>query len=392
MSPLVPVTVLCGLDEELRERVARALYADADVPCVLVEHDLSNLADGYVLRTTHDVDGTPSTARIGIEHPCGSCAVRHSLLPHLLTLAQRDVRHAIVSLPAPIEPQSVVESVGELGVDGVGAWTVLRVDAVAVVVQSARLAEDLDAGDILADVGLACGEDDRRSVAEVRGRQVEYADIIITDGDDGPGDALLRHLNPHARRFDVVDLDLRRLFDLRTHDSDRAADWVEPGSVSALLDAEVGPVRTLVWTSRRPFHPQRLFDALEVLIEPVARGRGSVWLGSQPAVRYCWDSAGGHLALGSLGPWLVDLPPDRWGQVGPAHRARAALEWHEEHGDRGSVLALTGVGLDPRDLGRSLDECLLDDAEWAAASTDPTYLTDPFAAYLRDVDLEETST
>ena len=151
---------------------------------------------------------------------------------------------------------------------------------------------------------------------------------------------------------------------------------MEPGSISAPLVEEAGPVRTLVWQSDRPFHPERLYDALEDLVAGTARGKGTVWLASQPRARLGWDNFGTNIAIGVLGRWLVDLPADRWSEVSQTHQARSALEWHAEHGDRASYLSITGVGLDLWELRRRLDGCVLRADEPAET------LTDPFAPYL----------
>jgi hypothetical protein len=101
-----------------------------------------------------------------------------------------------------------------------------------------------------------------------------------------------------------------------------------------------------------------------------------VWLASQPHARLGWDSFGTNIALGVLGPWLADLPVDRWSEVGQTHQARSALEWHPDHGDRASYLSITGIDLDVRELRRRLDGCVLRADEWDST------LTDPFAPYL----------
>ncbi|WP_432943113.1 GTP-binding protein [Kribbella sp. CA-253562] len=160
------------------------------------------------------------------------------------------------------------------------------------------------------------------------------------------------------------------------HDLAAARARVEPGTISAPLREETGPVRTFTWSSDRPFHPERLYDALEELVDKSARGKGTVWLATQPQARLGWDSFGTNISIGVLGRWLADLPADRWPEVSGSHRARSALEWHPEHGDRASYLSFTGVGLDVWELERRLNGCVL------RADEEVRSLTDPFAPYL----------
>jgi hypothetical protein len=119
-----------------------------------------------------------------------------------------------------------------------------------------------------------------------------------------------------------------------------------------------------------------LYDVLEDLVAGSARGKGTVWLASQPHARLGWESFGSNIAIEVLGPWLADLPVERWSEVGQTHQARSALEWHPEHGDRASYLSITGVGLNLGELTDLLDGCLLRADEWHSE------LADPFAPYL----------
>ncbi|MGV5037826.1 GTP-binding protein, partial [Streptomyces sp. NRAIS4] len=125
-------------------------------------------------------------------------------------------------------------------------------------------------------------------------------------------------------------------------------------------------VSTLVWRRRRPFHPERLYAALQDLTCAAARSRGRFWLAGKPDALLHWDAAGGALCVESAGPWLSALPDAAWDLVPPVRRAAAALDWHPEHGDRCTHLVFTSPGLDRDGLQHLLESCLLTDAEYAA--------------------------
>ncbi|TWD80262.1 cobalamin synthesis protein cobW-like protein [Kribbella amoyensis] len=203
-------------------------------------------------------------------------------------------------------------------------------------------------------------------------RQLEYADAVVLTRPDETVAALVQAINPQALVRTTVD----GLTGVQLHDPDAAETRVEPGTITAPVWEESGGVRTLVWQSTRPFHPERLYDALEDLVAGTARGKGTVWLATQSHARLGWDSFGTNISIGVLGRWLADLPVDRWSEVSQSHRARSALEWHPDHGDRSSYLSLTGAGLDVWELARRLDGCVL------RADEEVSALTDPFAPYL----------
>jgi G3E family GTPase len=365
----LPVTLVTGVGEESRGAVAGRLL-EAGTATVLVEYDVSGLTGGSVVRIARTRSGVIDREVIRMGHPCVSCAMRGSLVPLLVSIAAVDrYTAAIVSVPGAGDSQALAEEIAR------DAETVLRVDAVLAVVDTSTFVEDVTGEDLLQERDIPTAAEDGRALAEAIIRQLEYANAIIrTTGDQvETSRALARAINPQAvvRTVEAVD----DLLGVRLHDPDTAETWVEPGSISAPLQSE-GLVQTLVWQSERPFHPERLYDALEDLVAKTARGKGTVWLASQPRARLGWDSFGTNIALGVLGPWLADLPAERWSEVGQTHQARSALEWHPEHGDRASYLSITGVDLDLGELRRRLDGCVLRADEW------DSQLTDPFAPYL----------
>ena len=149
-------------------------------------------------------------------------------------------------------------------------------------------------------------------------------------------------------------------------DVEAAAAAQHPACALLPVEADAYGVSTFVWHRCRPFHPERLYAALEDLTCAAARSRGRFWLADKPDALLHWDAAGGALCVEGVGPWLASLPDAAWESVPPVRRAAAALDWHPEHGDRCQHLVFTSPGLDRDGLERLLDHCLLTDTEYAA--------------------------
>ncbi|WOX11528.1 GTP-binding protein [Streptomyces sp. N50] len=149
-------------------------------------------------------------------------------------------------------------------------------------------------------------------------------------------------------------------------DVDAAAAAQHPACALLPVEADAHGVTTLVWHRRRPFHPERLYAALEDITCAAARSRGRFWLADKPDSLLHWDAAGGALCVESAGPWLASLPDAAWELVPPVRRAAAALDWHPEHGDCCQHLVFTSPGLDRDGLELLLESCLLTDTEYAA--------------------------
>jgi G3E family GTPase len=409
------VAIVGGLHADARRAAVEALLAG--VPgSVALHHDLSTATDGpnaMVVRTVRDAAGLISTGETPLVNDCACCALREDLVPELERLADAGLtRLAVVELWDSVEPKAMAEVIAAGG---------LRLTSVITAVDPALLLPYLGNGDDLAERGLAAATTDQRTVADTFARQLEYALVLaVLDSDEADEEdrALLAQLHPtaqrvpiggrwrapevaggpergagncatshHARALDDAPQPLRRSPALLTaafagFDVDAAAAAQHPACALLPTDADECGVTTLVWHRHRPFHPERLYAALEDLCCAAARSRGRFWLAERPDTLLHWDAAGGALCVESVGPWLASLPDAAWDMVPPVRRAAAALDWHPEHGDRCQHLVFTSPGLDRDGLEQLLESCLLTDAEYAAGRAAWERLPRPFDTFL----------
>ncbi|MBX9364107.1 GTP-binding protein [Streptomyces sp. WAC04114] len=380
VPPALPVVIVGGLHADARRAaVARLL---ADVPgSVVLHHDLATAAAGTVVRTIRDASGILDAGETPLVNDCACCALREDLVPELERLRDAGgTRLAVVELWDSVEPKAMAEVVTAGG---------LTVTGVITAVDPALVLPFLGNGDDLADGGLAAAATDQRTVADTFARQLEYAPVLAVaaspEADDEDRE-LLAQLHPTARQVPIDQADSEARVDdgltaptprlrplsplaraaLSGFDVEAAAAAQHPACALLPAEADAHGVSTLVWNRRRPFHPERLYAALEDLTCAAARSRGRFWLADKPDTLFHWDAAGGALCVESAGPWLASLPDAAWEMVPPVRRAAAALDWDAEHGDRCQHLVFTSPGLDRDGLERLLESCLLTDAEYAA--------------------------
>ncbi|WP_435272073.1 GTP-binding protein [Streptomyces parvulus] len=386
--PGPPVVIVGGLHAEARRAtVARLL---ADVPgSVVLHHDLATATEGTVVRTVRDATGVLSAGEAPLVNDCACCALREDLVPELVRLAEAGgTPLAVVELWDSVEPKAMAEVVTA------GGFTVT---GVITAVDPALVLPYLGNGDDLAEGGLAAAATDQRTVADTFARQLEYAPVLAlaeslpgspeADDEDrellaqlhptaltvpvGPGAATAAPAapatpaEPAAPAAPARPSALARAA-LAGFDVEAAAAAQHPACALLPAEADAHGVTTLVWHRRRPFHPGRLYAALEDLTCAAARSRGRFWLADKADTLLHWDAAGGALCVEGAGPWLASLPDAAWDLVPPVRRAAAALDWHPEHGDRCQHLVFTSPGLDRDGLARLLESCLLTDAEYAA--------------------------
>ncbi|MGW2995067.1 aldo/keto reductase [Streptomyces sp. NPDC001193] len=287
------VALVAGLHSDARREVVDRLLRT--VPgSIALHHDLATAPAGTVLRLVRDTSGELSRSEAPLVNDCACCALREDLVPELKRLADSGLtRLAVVELWDSVEPKGMAEVVVAHGAG------VLDLTGVITAVDPALVLPYLVNGDDLADVGLAAAASDRRTVGDTWARQLEYAPVLaLVDSEDADDEdrALLAQLHPTARQVPAHSGELARLA-FAGFDAEAAAAAQHPACALLPQEAEEAGVTTLVWHRRRPFHPERLYEALEELCCAAARSRGRFWLADRPDTLLSWDAAGGALCV-----------------------------------------------------------------------------------------------
>ncbi|MEW2703643.1 GTP-binding protein [Streptomyces koyangensis] len=381
MTGALPVAIVAGLHADARRAAVEELLRTVE-GSVALHHDLATAVTGTVRRTVRDRTGELDAGDTPLVNDCACCALREDLVPELRRLAgDGHTELAVVELWDSVEPQAMAEVVAAHGGEE------LRLTAVVTAVDPALILPCLGNGDDLAESGLAAARTDRRAVADTWARQLEYAPVLAVAESEEADDedrALLSQLHPTARHVAIGPGELGRVA-FAGFDPEAASVAQHPACALLPQEADEAGVATTVWHRDRPFHPGRLFAALEDLACAAARSRGRFWLADRPDTLLVWDCAGGALCVEEAGPWLAALPDAAWEMVPPVRRAAAALDWHSAHGDRCQHLVFTSPGLDSDGLVRLLDSCLLTEEEFRAGGELLRELPDPFARFLDPV-------
>lgn len=344
-----PVVIVAGQNDT--DDVAAVLLARTGT--ALVEHRF----DGHVVhrRTTTVQRGVNvvAVAVLELTNCCLSCTVRNDLLEHLRLLHRRpDIDRIAVRLGQWMEPEPVCVALSHS--------PAARDVSVAAVIT----AVDPDAW-----LPQALGEDeldDGRTVAQVVVWQVEFADVVVLTQPHPDTLAVTRRLAPRARvtvGAERLDLALANLEpDARRGRSDDPYGSLLAGQPPL---CEAGSARLLEFQARRPFHPLRLHEAVDLLLDGVVRTRGRVWLASRPERAMWLESAGGGLRMTQAGKLLAAMTSREIAYVGPERRAMADLIWDHRHGDRHTSMTVLVCGADPAEIVRALQAAVLTDSEMA---------------------------
>ncbi|OZM72415.1 cobalamin biosynthesis protein CobW [Amycolatopsis antarctica] len=384
-TPRVPLVLIAGLATGPCATLADRL-CDDDPGTAVVHHELRDIESGVVRRRLR-LGGRDQLTVLELAHGCVSCTLREDLLPLLRTLAGIPrVRRIVVHLDEAMEPEPVCWAVRNVLVGDRPVIEDVRIEGVLAVLDAATWLDDVTGDEVLAERGLRASPEDERTVAQVALAQAEFADVLVHSGSAPDAwtaartAAVLDRTAPSAPRLDLETLDIGAI---------RAAipAAARRGEVTDMhgpllrgeppLHADCG-IAVLLYTARRPFHPGRLHEAIDVLLDGVIRTRGRAWVASQPDTAFWIESAGGGLGIGHAGAWLAAEDGPAWEDVSPERSALAALRWDPEFGDRAQELVVVTGHATPEEVGSALDAALLTDNELGGGPTAWLAYPDPF--------------
>jgi len=377
---MIPVTVLTGFLGSGKTTLLRRWRRDAEFQdAAVIVHDLSDF--GLDAELLADEGFSPQAGLL-----TGRVAALHGVHARESLHESAGIALGEITRLDPVPPMLLVESTGAARpwplIAALTQSACFTLRHFIVTVDALNLHRDFSDGLVLTGQVPLPEDPALRHAAGVLAEQIAFASIVIlTKTDVIPQETakaqvkVLQELQPHAAigLSANAGLLLQQLDGVPAPKLETLRHRAE--SMGLLHSGEndhntAAGVDCLVLRDKRPFHPQRLYDACQHhLGTGLYRTKGFLWLASRPGHVLLWQQSGSQISLELTGFWRAEISHNSDGKFLPEEISLLKERMNQQDpvfGDRHVELTLIGLPAARDAFAAALNDALCTDSEIAA--------------------------
>ncbi len=374
----IPVTVLSWfLGSGKTTLLNHILNNRSNKKVAVIVNDMSEInIDEKLINNAVTLSRTDETL-VELSNWCICCTLRDDLLKEVERLCKQWTYDALViestwiSEPVPVA-QTFSYKDEETGID-LTQWT--KLDTMVTVVDAISFLDHFMSIETLHDFNLASDENDERTITHLLVDQVEFCTTLVINKRDDISDeqqkkllSVLKSLQPTAHiittNYWVVDVaDIIETWQFDFERASKSAWWIKELEEEHIPETEEYGISSFVYTARKPFHPERLWELLHLERPWVVRWKWFCWLASRPDAALNRQLAWQHVSLWYGWRRLSAFLDAEIAQMDPETQAAYQHAKQQPNGDRMTQMVVIWIEHKKEEITEALDSCLLTDDE-----------------------------
>lgn len=384
----IPVLLLTGyLGSGKTTLLNRILSNKRGIRFAVIVNDIGEVNIDATLIQQGGVVNQSDDSLVALQNGCICCTLKSDLVNQLRDIANAErFDYIVIEASGICEPEPIAQTLISIPTMADGFNVMPRLDCIVTVVDTLRMRDEFDAGQLLVRPDI-----DDEDIENLVVQQIEFCNIVLLNKaaevkpeELGRIRQIVRTLQPKAEIIECNygDVDFDRILNTNLFDFDdvaTSATWiqeVESGADTHHHDhdehhhdhhhdheeegeAEEYGIGTYVYFRRRAFD-LRAFDNWVARRWPkgIIRTKGICYFDDEQDKCYIFEQAGKQVTLRDAGRWFATMPPEELREA-LERDAQLQRDWDDFYGDRMQKLVFIGQHLDKELIERTLDECLV---------------------------------
>ena len=384
----IPVLLLTGyLGSGKTTLLNRILSNKRGIRFAVIVNDIGEVNIDATLIQQGGVVNKSDDSLVALQNGCICCTLKSDLVNQLRDIANTErFDYIVIEASGICEPEPIAQTLISIPTMADGFNVMPRLDCIVTVVDTLRMRDEFDAGQLLVRPDI-----DDEDIENLVVQQIEFCNIVLLNKaaevkpeELGRIRQIVRTLQPKAEIIECNygDVDFDRILNTNLFDFDdvaTSATWiqeVESGADTHHHDhdehhhdhhhdheeegeAEEYGIGTYVYFRRRAFD-LRAFDNWVARRWPkgIIRTKGICYFDDEQDKCYIFEQAGKQVTLRDAGRWFATMPPEELREA-LERDAQLQRDWDDFYGDRMQKLVFIGQHLDKELIERTLDECLV---------------------------------